>query len=82
MKIKKFKNFCLNENSNIDYVLDKINNHGIESLTDKDKQVLDGIYEEGDIAVNDVENSIFGMLCEDEEDDNILFDMEDELRLV
>lgn len=78
MKIKNFKNFCLNENSNIDYVLDKINNHGIESLTDKDKQVLDGIYEEGDIAINDVENSIFGMLCDGEEDDNILFDMEEE----
>ena len=79
-KVKNFKQF-VNENYNnniIDFILDKINNYGIETLSNNDKDVLNGIYKNKKINVNEIENKIFILLCEDEEKDNILMDIEED----
>jgi len=80
-KVKKFNQF-VNENIIvIDYILDKINKHGIESLSEKDKDVLNGVYQNKKIDVSLIENEIFTMLCNNEDEDNILFDIEEETNI-
>lgn len=78
MNWKQFLNENFKDEKIIDFILDKINKYGIESLSKHDKDVLNGIYQNKKTNVNQIENDIFILLCSDEEEENILMDIEND----
>jgi hypothetical protein len=78
MNIKNFNDFLIKESDNIiDFILDKINRVGIQNISQKDKDILDGAISNQEVNISQIENFIFNLLCDGESEDNILDDVEE-----